>query len=86
MKMKNLKNNLRLWSFAIVLFVCLWMQGCDSGKEAIDDVTGNKSVEQFQKSEKNINKAVDKQSEKLKGLNDETDEKTTEDLFEEEEE
>jgi hypothetical protein len=86
MKMKSLKNNLRLWSFAIVLFVCLGMQGCNSGKEAIDDVTGNKSVEQFQKSEKDINKAVDKQSEKMKVLSDETDEKTTEDLFEEEEE
>jgi|WetSurMetagenome_2_1015567.scaffolds.fasta_scaffold40312_1 hypothetical protein len=84
--MKSLKNNLRLVSLAIMLFACLGIQGCDSGKEAIDDVTGNKSVEQFQKSEKDINKAVDKQSEKLKGLDDETDEKTSEDLFEEEEE
>jgi hypothetical protein len=86
MKMKRLKNNLRLWIFAIALFAFFGMQGCDSGKEAIDDVTGNQSVKQFEKAKKDIDKAADKQSEKLKGLNKETDETTTDDPFEEEDE
>jgi hypothetical protein len=84
MEMKGFKNNSGLWAIIISLFVCVGMAGCDSGKEAIDDVTGNKAVKQFQKSKKDIDKTVDKQAEKLKGIEDETDKETTGDLEEEE--
>lgn len=83
--MKDLKHYLKLWAILIISFLALGaFAGCDSGKEAIDDVTGNKTVKQFQKSEKDIDKAVDKQSERLKGIPDETDKKTSEDTDEEE--
>lgn len=82
--MERLKNSLRFWAIVISLFVCVGMAGCDSGKAAIDDVTGNKAVKQFQKSKKAVDKAVDKQSERLKGINDETDKKTSDDLEDEE--
>jgi hypothetical protein len=84
MEMQRSKYNFGLWAVIISLFVSVGMAGCDSGKEAIDDVTGNKAVKQFEKSKKDIYKAVDKKSEKLKDLNDETDENIFEDNAEEE--
>jgi hypothetical protein len=80
MKMKDLKHYLKLWAILIISFLALGiLAGCDSGKEAIDDVTGNKTVKQFQKSKKDIDKAVDKQSELVRSIPDETDKKTSED-------
>ncbi len=46
--------------FSLVFFTC-----CDSGKETINAVTGNETVKQYQKSEKDIKDITDKQSERL---------------------
>jgi hypothetical protein len=74
-----MKKIFQVWALAI-LFFCAGFTGCDSGKEAVDDVAGKKSVEQFQKSKKDIGKAVQKQSERYKDVTgDETGEKDSED-------
>jgi hypothetical protein len=68
--MKNMKSYLHFWTVLIMSFALMMFAGCDSGKEAIDDVTGNKAVKQYQKSKKDVDKIVDKQSEKLKSTDD----------------
>jgi hypothetical protein len=51
--------------------------GCDSGKEAIDEATGNRAFKQYQKSKKDIEKIAEKQAERYEGIpdNDTEDEK-----------
>jgi outer membrane biogenesis lipoprotein LolB len=50
---------------ALVLFA-----GCDSGEKARDELTGNRAVKQYHQSTKNIEKIVDRQTEKHKGIPD----------------
>jgi hypothetical protein len=50
---------------ALVLFA-----GCDSGEKARDELTGNRAVKQYHQSTKNIEKIVDRQTEKNKGIPD----------------
>jgi hypothetical protein len=79
----NMKKFSRVWVLIIVLF-CAGVMGCDSGKDAVDDVTGSKSVKQFQKSKKDIDKAVQRQAEKYKDATDnEAGKKDSEDTEEE---
>jgi hypothetical protein len=74
-----MKKIFRVWVLAMS-FICAGVMGCDSGKEAVGDVTGKKSVEQFQKSQKDIDKAVQKQSERYQDITgDETGDKDFED-------
>jgi hypothetical protein len=74
-----MKKIFQIWG-PVIFLACACIMGCDSGKEAVDDVTGNKSVKQFQKSKKDIDKAVQKESERFKDINeDETGENNPED-------
>jgi hypothetical protein len=42
------------------------LAGCDSGEKARDELTGNRAVKQYHQSTKNIEKIVDRQTEKHK--------------------
>ena len=44
--------------------------GCDSGEKARDELTGNRAVKQYHQSTKNIEKIVDRQTEKHKSMPD----------------
>jgi hypothetical protein len=44
------------------------LSGCDSGKKARDEVTGNRAVKQYDKSKKDIEKITAQQAEKHKGI------------------
>lgn len=50
---------------ALVLFA-----GCDSGEKARDELTGNRAVKQYHQSTKNVEKIVDRQTEKFKSVPD----------------
>jgi hypothetical protein len=45
--------------------------GCDSGRNAVDEVTGNRAVKQYHKSKKDISKIADQQAEKYNQIPDE---------------
>jgi hypothetical protein len=66
---------LQIWAILIMSSVFVMFTGCDSGKEAIDDVTGNKTVKQFQKSKKDIEKVNEKETERLKSIPDDNSDK-----------
>jgi len=79
-----MKKNFQVWML-VISFICAGFMGCDSGKDAVDDLTGNNSVKQFQKSEKDIDKAVQKQAERYKDVTDnEPDKKDSDDMEDEE--
>ena len=44
--------------------------GCDSGKEAIDEATGNRALKQYHKSKKDIEKIAEKQAKRYEGIPD----------------
>ena len=44
--------------------------GCDSGKKAVDEITGNRAVKQYHKSKKDIEKIADQQAERYKSIPD----------------
>ncbi|MFC1883363.1 hypothetical protein ACFL2O_01205 [Thermodesulfobacteriota bacterium] len=44
--------------------------GCDSGENAIDELTGKRAVKQFQKTKKDIEKIADKQEERYNKIPD----------------
>ena len=45
--------------------------GCDSGKQAVDELTGNRAVKQFHKSKEDMDKIAGRQSEKFGRMTDE---------------
>ena len=58
----------------ILLFGLSMISSCDSGKKAVDEVTGNRAVKQFQKMEKDIQKIADQQAERYKSIPDDDNE------------
>jgi hypothetical protein len=76
--MKDLKWCSKFLVLLIVSFFLTGFIGCDSGKKTVEQVTGKETVDQYQKSKKDINDAVEKQSNKLNSIPDETDEKADE--------
>jgi len=55
----------------LVVAGLLIFSGCDSGEKARDELTGNRAVKQYHQSTKNVEKIVDRQSEKFKSMPDE---------------
>ena len=53
----------------LVTLSVIW--GCDSGKKAVDEITGNRAVKQYHKSKKDIEKIADRQAERYKDIPDE---------------
>jgi len=58
----------------ILLFGLSMICSCDSGKKTVDEVTGNRAVKQFQKTEKDIQKIADQQAERYKSIPDDDNE------------
>jgi hypothetical protein len=60
----------RLLSMLVVGSALVFFAGCDSGEKARDELTGNRAVKQYHQSTKNIEKIVDRQTEKHKAIPD----------------
>lgn len=71
----------------LVIFLSLsFFTGCDSGKKTLDDVTGNTAVKQYHKSEEDVKKITDKQSERLGSVSEDDEEEEGEEEVEDDEE
>ncbi len=56
-----------LFTALVTLFLGFGLSvGCDSGKKAVDEVTGNRAVKQYHQSKKSIEGIADQQAEKDK--------------------
>ena len=47
----------------IILFI-----GCDTGQQAVDEVTGNRAVKQYHKSSKDLEKIANQQERRFDGI------------------
>lgn len=52
----------------VVLSVCLGLFGCDSGKKAVDEVTGHNAVKQYHHAKKELSKIEAQQEKRYKDL------------------
>ena len=55
----------------VMVSAVVFIVGCDSGEKAQDELTGSRAVKQYHQSTKNIEKIVDRQTEKHKSIPDE---------------
>jgi hypothetical protein len=55
----------------VMISALVFFAGCDSGEKARDELTGNRAVKQYHQSTKNVEKIVDRQTEKHKSMPDE---------------
>jgi hypothetical protein len=62
-----------IFAVLVILFSLVYFTGCDSGKETIDAVTGNQAVKQYHKSEQDVRRITDQQSERLNAIPGEED-------------
>ena len=61
----------RFFMALLVMLLGLTMiSGCDSGKEVVDEVTGNRAVKQYHKSKKDTEKIADQQAERYRNIPD----------------
>jgi hypothetical protein len=60
----------RSLAMLVMISALVFFAGCDSGEKARDELTGNRAVKQYHQSTKNIEKIVDRQTEKHKGIPD----------------
>jgi len=68
--MKNWNRSL-VWVVSVLTAGLVMLWGCDSGEKALDEATGNRAVKQYHKSQKDLEKVTDRQSERLKSIPDE---------------
>ena len=54
----------------IMLVYLTIISGCDSGKEVVDGVTGNRAVKQYHKSKKDAEKIAGQQAERYRSIPD----------------
>ena len=52
--------------------------GCDSGKEVVDEVTGNRALKQYHRTKKDIGKIADQQAERYENIPDDDDQEDNE--------
>lgn len=45
--------------------------GCDTGQQAVDEVTGNRAVKQYHKSSKDLEKIANQQEQRFDGIGEE---------------
>ncbi len=65
------KHFVGMWLVSMLTMSSLAIfSGCDSGEKARDELTGNRAVKQYHQSTKNIEKIVDRQTEKHKSIPD----------------
>jgi hypothetical protein len=60
-----------LIALIIMLFGSTMINGCDTGKDAVDEMTGNRALKQYHKSTRDIDKIAKQQAERLNGFQDE---------------
>jgi|WetSurMetagenome_2_1015567.scaffolds.fasta_scaffold202491_2 hypothetical protein len=78
--MNSFKGSLRFFILLLLSLAVAAFPGCDSGKKTVDQITGNDTVKQFEKSKEKIDDIADKQSERLNGLKeDDSDEEMNDD-------
>jgi hypothetical protein len=68
--MKHWKRHRFSMAFILTLVTLSMIWGCDSGKKAVDEITGNRAVKQYHKSKKDIEKIADRQAERYKSIPD----------------
>ena len=68
MKHRNWRRFSMAFILALVTLSMIW--GCDSGKKAVDEITGNRAVKHYHKSKKDIEKIADRQAERHKSIPD----------------
>jgi len=66
--MRSWKGRYLLAMLMIVLAGSGLTFGCDSGKKAVDEVTGNRAVKQYHQSKKKLDGIADQQAEKYKTI------------------
>jgi hypothetical protein len=71
--MRYLTTHPAFLAVLVILFSLVYFTGCDSGKETIDAVTGNQAVKQYHKSEQDVRRITDQQSERLNAIPGEED-------------
>jgi hypothetical protein len=69
---------LRMILLFIILFVFGVMAGCDSSKKAVDEVTGNRALQQFEKVKKDVQAIEEKEKEKYDAVSDEENQENQE--------
>jgi hypothetical protein len=80
------KGNARFIISTLIFLILTAFCGCDSSKKAVDQVTGNQTVKQFEKSKGKINNIVEGHSDNLNGIGeDDPDEQSDDEVSEEDE-
>jgi hypothetical protein len=51
------------------------LSACDSGKKAVDELTGNRAVKQYHKTTKDVGKIVDQQARKFQTIPEDEEDK-----------
>ena len=67
--MRNQFSNLLL-AVLVTISAVAPLSGCDSGEKARDELTGNRAVKQYHRSTKNVEKIVERQTEKHRSIPD----------------
>ncbi len=67
--MRNQFSNLLL-AVLVTISAVAALSGCDSGEKARDELTGNRAVKQYHQSTKNVEKIVERQTEKHRSIPD----------------
>ena len=67
--MKQWKWHRLFMSLLISLAGLGMIGGCDSGEKAVDELTGNRAVKQYHKSEKDIGKIAEQQGDRYNSIN-----------------
>jgi hypothetical protein len=72
----RIKELLSVFFVSGVLFC--FMSGCDSGKKAVDEVTGNRALKQYEKSKEDVKAIEEKEKEKYDAVSDEENQENQE--------
>jgi len=68
--MLNRIKELLLFFFVSGILFC-GLSGCDSGKKAVDEVTGNRALKQYEKAKEDLKAIEEKEKEKYDAVSDE---------------
>lgn len=68
--MKYWQGNSFVMTLLVMLLSLTMINGCDSGKDVVDEVTGNRAVQQYKKSKKATEKIADQQAERYGSIPD----------------
>lgn len=72
----RIKEQILVFFLSVILFSGL--SGCDSGKKAVDEATGNRALQQFEKVKKDVKAIEEKEKEKYDAVSDEENQENQE--------